>query len=75
MVNIVSRPKKVLDFSVTRFFIHFIVCCIVSASFPDSWIWWLCHILAIIVETLLGEYLCVRREMKKIPNLTEVITV
>jgi hypothetical protein len=74
LVQFVSRPKKVLDFSVTRFIIHFVTCCSYSTSFPVSWIWWLCNILSVVVETLLGEFLCVRREMKKIPNLS-VVTV
>lgn len=75
MVGIVTRPKKVLDFSLTRFFFHFIICCSVSAAFPLSWIWWLCHFISVVVETVLGEFLCVRREMKKLPNLSTVVTV
>eukprot|EP01126_Amoeba_proteus_P040250 TRINITY_DN4285_c0_g1_i3.p1 TRINITY_DN4285_c0_g1~~TRINITY_DN4285_c0_g1_i3.p1 ORF type:complete len:158 (+),score=13.97 TRINITY_DN4285_c0_g1_i3:165-638(+) len=68
MLFIVGRPRKVLDFSLTRFLIHLIICCSFSFTFPVNLWWWLCHTIAVIVETVGGEYLCVRRELKKIPQ-------
>ena len=69
MAVIVEKSKKVLDFSVTLFFIHFVLC-ILYNGFPSTWDWYIVHILASIVMILLGEYLCSRREMEDIPLLT-----
>ena len=65
---IVEKSKKVLDFSVTLFFIHFIACCLYGGA-PNTYSWWIVHIVATIIMTLLGEYLCSIREMNEIPLL------
>ena len=65
---IVEKSKKVLDFSVTLFFIHFIACCLYGGA-PNTYSWWIVHIMATIIMTLLGEYLCSIREMYEIPLL------
>lgn len=70
LLFVVARPRKILDFSITRFILHFLACCIYSASFPISWAWWLSHAIATVIETVLGEYLCVRREVQDIPQLS-----
>jgi len=73
---IVGRPKKVLDFSITRFVIHLIICTVYSSSFPSSIEWWACGIAGVVVETLLGEYMSVRRELQKtFGSLASVVTV
>ena len=65
---IVEKSKKCLDFSVTLFFIHFLACCLYGGA-PNTYSWWIVHILATIIMTLLGEYFCSIREMNEIPLL------
>eukprot|EP01025_Chloroclados_australasicus_P041013 TRINITY_DN4320_c0_g1_i1.p3 TRINITY_DN4320_c0_g1~~TRINITY_DN4320_c0_g1_i1.p3 ORF type:complete len:209 (+),score=16.23 TRINITY_DN4320_c0_g1_i1:177-803(+) len=62
----VQRAKKCLDFTVTCHFIHLCVCWGVI-GFPKSVEWWITNLLGLTVMTLLGEWLCVRREMEDIP--------
>eukprot|EP01125_Pyxidicula_operculata_P021214 TRINITY_DN8092_c0_g1_i1.p1 TRINITY_DN8092_c0_g1~~TRINITY_DN8092_c0_g1_i1.p1 ORF type:complete len:156 (+),score=10.82 TRINITY_DN8092_c0_g1_i1:45-512(+) len=73
MLHIVTKAKKVLDFSVTRLIFHFIICCIYSDSFPKNWQWWLTNIIATALETLLGEFLCLRREHNDISKLETAV--
>lgn len=68
LAMIVEKSKKCLDFTATLFFIHFVVCCLYDGA-PMTWSWWIVHIVATIVMTALGEYLCSRREMNEIPLL------
>lgn len=42
---IVEKSRKCLDFSVTLFCIHFLMCSIYSRSIPHTWDWWIVHIL------------------------------
>lgn len=65
---IVEKSKKCLDFSVTLFLIHIILCSIYS-GFPKTWDWWIIHILGMIVMVILGEYFCSKRELSDIPLL------
>jgi len=70
----VGKAKKVLDFSVTRFAFHFIGCCIYD-GFPVYWLWWVVHLVAVTLETLLGEYMCLRHEHSEISKHAVVNTV
>lgn len=65
---IVEKSKKCLDFAITLFLIHFVFC-MVYDGFPNSWDWWIIHILGLIVMVLLGEYFCSRIELRDIPLL------
>lgn len=65
---IVEKSKKCLDFSVTLFLIH-IVLCSIYGGFPSTWDWWIIHILGMICMTVLGEYFCSKRELSDIPLL------
>ncbi|VDO02536.1 unnamed protein product [Rodentolepis nana] len=65
--RLVRRTKLCLDFTCTLYFWHFIFCALYSASFPVSVAWWLTVGLSIVVMTLMGEFLCMRTEMKAIP--------
>lgn len=65
MVRIVERAKKCLDFSFTLHFVHFLACTC-SFGFPMSWEWWLVTFLVFVLQCLLSEYLCMRREMRAI---------
>ncbi|CAJ1955864.1 unnamed protein product [Cylindrotheca closterium] len=65
---IVEKSKKCLDFSVTLFLIHVVLCTIYDGM-PATWDWWVVHILGLIIMTLFGEYLCARKELDEIPLL------
>ena len=65
---IVEKSKKCLDFSVTLFLIHVLLCTIYDGM-PATWDWWMVHIFGMIVMTLFGEYLCARKELDEIPLL------
>lgn len=64
---IVKRTKQCLDFTMTVHLIHFIACCIYNGRIPTSISWWLTNIVVIVIMTVLGEFLCMRTEMKEIP--------
>ena len=63
---IVERAKKCLDFTVTSYLLHLCGCAWYE-SFPDRWEWWAVTIANVVAMSLLGEYLCMRREMQEIP--------
>ena len=35
--------------------------------FFNSWEWWICSVLCAIIQSVLGEFLCYRRELQYIP--------
>ncbi|EFJ44897.1 hypothetical protein VOLCADRAFT_121272, partial [Volvox carteri f. nagariensis] len=63
---IVERAKKCLDFASTCFMFHFFFCWHYE-GFPARFEWWLVNGLGLIIMSLLGEWLCLRREMQEIP--------
>jgi len=65
LVKIVERAKKCLDFVITVHFIHLIVC-IFYTGFP-RWLWWIINIFTIALTAVLGEYLCLRNDLREIP--------
>ena len=66
LVWIVERAKKCLDFGSTVYFWHFVATCIYS-GFPARLEWWVVNGCGLAVMALLGEYLCIRRELMDIP--------
>mmetsp|Transcript_24091 Transcript_24091/g.80975 ORF Transcript_24091/g.80975 Transcript_24091/m.80975 type:complete len:168 (-) Transcript_24091:1820-2323(-) len=66
LCGIVERAKKCLDFTFTFHFVHLLSCCYYS-GFPTSWEWWVANGLALACMALLGEYLCMKRELQEIP--------
>lgn len=70
---IVERAKKCLDFSVTIYFIHFMLCSIFD-SIPTTWEWWLTNSIAMIVTVVGSEFLCIRNEMASIPVVHEAFS-
>lgn len=66
MVYLIERAKKCLDFSATVYIIHLFIC-IMYGGWPSSITWWVVNATGIAVMALLGEYLCVRRELREIP--------
>ncbi|XP_044495205.1 protein SYS1 homolog [Mangifera indica] len=66
MLHIVERAKKCLDFSATLYIIHLFIC-IIYGGWPSSITWWAVNGTGLAVMALLGEYLCIRRELLEIP--------
>ncbi|KAK9820508.1 hypothetical protein WJX72_011107 [[Myrmecia] bisecta] len=66
LMFVVERAKKCLDFAATIYIIH-LACCCIYKGFPTSVDWWAVNITAMIVTALLGEFLCMHREMQDIP--------
>ena len=66
MLYVVERAKKCLDFAATLYIIHLFIC-IVYGGWPASVTWWVVNITGLAIMALLGEYLCIRRELKEIP--------
>eukprot|EP00698_Gefionella_okellyi_P013191 TRINITY_DN35_c0_g1_i1.p1 TRINITY_DN35_c0_g1~~TRINITY_DN35_c0_g1_i1.p1 ORF type:complete len:155 (-),score=23.29 TRINITY_DN35_c0_g1_i1:666-1130(-) len=67
LLFVVERAKKCLDFTATVYIVHLIVCIIVG-GFPLSFTWWVVNVLALICMDLLGEFICMRKEMRDIPR-------
>ncbi|KAL2462708.1 Coatomer subunit beta'-1 [Forsythia ovata] len=66
LLYLIERAKKCLDFSATLYIIHLFIC-IIYGGWPSSITWWVVNITAFAVMALLGEYLCMRRELREIP--------
>ena len=64
---IVCRTKQCLDFAVTLHLFHFIVCSIYNGHIPNTLSWWILNIVGMTLMTVIGEFLCMRTEMKAIP--------
>nr|CAG4646632.1 EOG090X0FH3 [Macrothrix elegans] len=69
---IVQRTKLCLDFSATAHLLHFIVSYFYNAAWPSSASWWVLQFSCITITCVLGEFLCLRSEMKSIPLSTRV---
>jgi len=63
---VVGRAKKCLDFAATAYLVHFASCCAV-AGVPKGAGWWVTTGAGVAITAVLGEYLCVSREMRDIP--------
>ncbi|XAR50620.1 hypothetical protein NMG60_11004988 [Bertholletia excelsa] len=66
MLYLIERAKKCLDFSATLYIIHFLVC-ILYGGWPSSLTWWIVNVTGLAVMALLGECMCIRRELQEIP--------
>jgi len=66
LLFIVERSKKCLDHTATMMIIH-LLCCTLYDKFPTSWSWWIVNIVCMIIMAIVGEYLCMRKELKEIP--------
>ncbi|KAF5741693.1 protein SYS1 [Tripterygium wilfordii] len=65
-IFLIERAKKCLDFSVTLYIIHIFIC-IVYGGWPSTITWWVVNGTGVAAMALLGEYLCIRRELREIP--------
>merc|ERR1712127_102628 len=64
----VKRAKQCLDFTCTMHLIH-LIGCVIYRGFPSTVSWWLIQLVCITVMVVMGEYLCMRTEMREIPLL------
>jgi len=71
LMFIVERSKKCLDFSATVYLFHFAICLMATRHFPGTWTWWLTQVLCMAIMAVIGEYLCMRRELREIPLHTK----
>jgi len=75
MVFVVGRSREIWDFGITLQGIHVSVCLAYTGTFS---LWWTCiNIGSCIAMIVLGEILCVRKEVRDIPRtlfgLTSVV--
>ena len=65
LMLIVERAKKILDFAFTAHTIH-LVLCVCFYGFPSNWEWWVLSGVSLTLEAVVGEYLCMRQELREI---------
>ena len=63
---VVERAKKCLDFAGTLFALHLALCC-AFRGWPRAGAWWGVNGASLVLMAVLGEWLCVRKEMREIP--------
>lgn len=63
----IRRGKQCLDFTVTVHLFHMIFCWIYNSHPPAVLSWWLVNIACIALMAVIGEYLCMRTELRAIP--------
>ncbi|CAF87640.1 unnamed protein product, partial [Tetraodon nigroviridis] len=63
----IRRGKQCLDFTITVHFFHLIGCWIYNAQPPAALSWWLVNVACIALTAVIGEYLCMRTELRAIP--------
>lgn len=63
----IRRGKQCLDFTITVHFFHMIGCWIYNAHLPAALSWWLVNMACMALMAVIGEYLCMRTELRAIP--------
>lgn len=63
----IRRGKQCLDFTVTVHFFHMIGCWIYNSHLPSALSWWLVNVACMALMAVIGEYLCMRTELRAIP--------
>ena len=66
LLVVVERAKKCLDHAVTCFLVHLLMSS-ASFGFPRRADWWMLHVVLVAVMAVLGEWLCIQKEMREIP--------
>ncbi|KAJ8041552.1 Protein SYS1-like [Holothuria leucospilota] len=66
---VVQRSKQCTDFAASVHLFHLLFCWIYNSQFPVSFTWWLMNVGCVALTTVLGEFLCMKTEMKSIPLL------
>lgn len=65
LYHLVRRPRLVLDFALTLIFNHLVFTTYYSASLPTSLFFWLVMFAGAALMIIVGEQLCVKREMNE----------
>nr|CAG4645868.1 EOG090X0FH3 [Lynceus sp. MCZ IZ 141354] len=65
--TLVQRTKLCLDFTVTAHFVHVIICFFYNSALATNASWWVLQLVCVVITCVLGEFLCLRSEMKAIP--------
>uniref|UniRef100_A0A9J8C8A6 SYS1 golgi trafficking protein n=1 Tax=Cyprinus carpio carpio TaxID=630221 RepID=A0A9J8C8A6_CYPCA len=63
----IRRGKQCLDFTVTVHFFHVIGCWIYNTHLKAALSWWLVNVACMALMAVIGEYLCMRTELRAIP--------
>jgi hypothetical protein len=71
LLPIVGRAKQCLDFTLTLYFLHFLLCTLYEGALPSTWAWWCVNLLACVLSVVLGEYLCLQKELEAIPMTSD----
>lgn len=66
LMFVVERAKKCLDFAATIYVLHLLAVSL-GNGFPRASPWWLVNGVAFVICAVLGEWLCVQRELQEIP--------
>lgn len=64
---LVQRTKQCMDFACTAHLIHLLCCWAYNGTFPTTFSWWCLNIVSLSTMCILGEFLCMRTELKVIP--------
>ena len=64
-VIIVDKARNILDFVLTNFFIHLIICTI-NSGFPSKFIWWMIQGILLTLVTLISEFIALKIEQQEI---------
>ena len=62
LLALVGRSKQCFDFTATLHGFH-LLACVLYGGWPRSVFWWALNITTLILMAVLGEYLCMRREL------------
>ena len=54
-----------MDFVLTNFFIHLILCTI-NSGFPSTFIWWVAQVIVLTLVTLISEFIALKIEQQEI---------
>mmetsp|Transcript_22606 Transcript_22606/g.31505 ORF Transcript_22606/g.31505 Transcript_22606/m.31505 type:complete len:190 (+) Transcript_22606:236-805(+) len=66
---VVERAKKCLDFTATLYIVNLFIC-LFHTGLPYSLEWWVLQFTSLVIMSVLGEWLCMRREMREIPIIS-----
>jgi len=66
LIFITEKGNKVLDFVLTVYFFHFIICAFYTGTIFLGWSWFIFNGSFAVATILLGEYICLRLEQQEI---------
>eukprot|EP01105_Mastigella_eilhardi_P024135 TRINITY_DN6231_c0_g1_i1.p1 TRINITY_DN6231_c0_g1~~TRINITY_DN6231_c0_g1_i1.p1 ORF type:complete len:160 (-),score=40.83 TRINITY_DN6231_c0_g1_i1:114-593(-) len=69
LMVVVEKAKKCLDFAATEQLFHILACIAYSREIPFRHpVWWILQVTCVLITYALGEYLCVRKELRELPR-------